>query len=127
MTNEEKLIAEIHKLSAENPESAKKLADWMDTTQGRPGTLVNSSTEDGFQNFISLFNELRGREVTSDNIHLAIQRIQSAGQGRFSQGKKPLGFVEVPRRVDPRQQPVDPNHKPGRFITEDVNEPHWKR
>jgi len=117
MANEERLIAEIQKRARENQELAKRIADWMDTTQGRPGTLENNNDDHGFGNFIALFDELRGKAGTSEDIHLAIQRITGAGQGRFSKGKGTLHFVPEQARVNPRQHTNDdPTRKTGQFI-----------
>ena len=105
--------AEYRKVALENPDAANKLNDWFDSQN-----ILVKDGDTGFQNQTSVLKELRGRSVTTEEILRAVQRIQSSGQSKYSAGKRPLVFVEAPRRVDPRQQPTDPNHKPGQFITD---------
>jgi len=104
---------EYRSAALENADAANKLNDWLEIQN-----ILVKDGDTGFQNQTSILKELRGRSVTTDEIHRAIQRIQSSGQSKYSAGKRPLVFVPVQRKVDPRQQPTDPNHKPGQFITD---------
>src|SRR5260221_10869525 len=49
---------EVRKQGAEDPELAKKLADWLETKQ----TFLEKEGENGFANFSELYQELRGRD-----------------------------------------------------------------
>src|SRR6266436_1915034 len=103
--------SEYRKVALENTDAANKLNQWFQTQN-----ILVKDGDTGFRNETSLLIELRGRSVTTDEIFKAIERIQGAGQSRFSKGKRPLVFVPSQKRVDPRQQPVDENQKPGQFL-----------
>jgi hypothetical protein len=107
---------EFDKIAAENPAAAQQLANWMATTQGKPGTLVKEGGQ-YFENLSLLLIELRGRPVDSQRIHEAIGRIS------FKPGRQ-LHYLPEPRKQDPRQH--QDNGEP--FLGKvNVNEPHWKR
>jgi len=99
---------EYRKIEAENPaESSTKLTAWF-STQGKPGTLVNSG-DDGHENFAILLAELRGREVNPTTIQQAIGRIA------FN-GRRQLHVVPTPRALSPAAQAAQ-DHRPGEFVS----------
>jgi hypothetical protein len=102
---------EYETIAAENPTVAQQLATWFENQK----LLVNTGDE-GFSNQTSLLTALRGRAVSWENIHWAINYIQSSGQSKYSQAKRPLVFVEKARKT------VEEGYRPGRFITDSKQE-----
>jgi len=87
---------DYRKIADENNARANALNVWF---QGPGNSTLVRSGDEGFQNQSALLAELRGREITSENIQNAIGR---AGY------KKGLHYVPtISRSVDPRQHADD--------------------
>lgn len=105
---------EYRRIAAENPAAAQQLANWMRTTQGKPGTL-NNSGDQYFVNMSSLLPVLRGYEINATTISHAIDRVQS----RPNQ----LSYVPEPRRTEPKSRaaladPTDSSHWLGDMVAD---------
>jgi hypothetical protein len=112
---------EAERVAKENPHAVDKFAQWFDNQS----VLVREGDE-GFHNFSVLLEELRGRDITEQNIYNAMTRINSSGSSRFSPQRKELYYIpETRKRVDPRQKQADPGQKTGQFIEPSL--PEWKR
>jgi hypothetical protein len=103
---------EVHRLARENPQAAQKVAEWLDTQ-----TFLIKEGESGFQNFINLFEELRGRDITKDTIAAAMGRIEATTSRFDTRVRRPLHYVQSRRELSPAAQADDPNRKPGEFIS----------
>jgi len=102
---------EYSKLAVQDLARASNIENWL----ASQGTLVN--TGDGFfLNAAELLLELQGHDITPLTIQAAIGRIGAPSSRFDTRRRHQLHYVPLPRRVDPRQQPVDQNHKPGHFI-----------
>ena len=104
--------AAYKKEADKNSTAANELNSWFQNQ-----TILEKDSDIGLQNQTVLLVELRGKPVTAETIHLAIQRIQGAGQTRFSKGKGTLHFVpEKPRQNPLQHADDDPTRKTGQFI-----------
>ncbi len=107
---------EVRKQGAEDPELAKKLADWLETKQ----TFLEKEGENGFANFSELYQELRGRDISKDFqtlVQQAIGRIEAPTSRFDTRVRRPLHYLKVERQMSPAAQADDPNRKPGEFIS----------
>jgi len=85
---------EYRKLAAENPAAAQAIANWL---QGQR-QLVKTG-EEGLRNVITLFTELRGREVSPVSCEQAASRAQYSGKQVF--------YNPGPAYHNPRQHKSD--------------------
>jgi hypothetical protein len=108
---------EWERVAASTPSSVvQEFGNWFDNVQ----SILVKDGDDGYRNASTLLTELRGRPINPETIHQALGRIS------YNANRRQLVYVPQAKKVDPRQQPVDPNHKHGQFIT-DANIPEWKR
>jgi hypothetical protein len=109
---------EYRRVAAENPAAAQQLANWFATQKA----LVKEGNQ-GFENQSSILQELRGRAVTPETIQSAIALV-GAPVSRFHAARRPLHFVQAPRRTVPiSRHALADDGKP--FLGEHVNEPAW--
>src|SRR5260370_5842765 len=108
---------EFDRIAKENPAAAQQLADWIATTQGKPGRLVNEGDQ-YFENMSLLLIELRGRPVDSQRI------FEAAGRISFKPGRQ-LHYLPEPRKQDPRSHAATDDGTG--FLGNHLNEPRWKR
>lgn len=78
------------RVAKQDPNAAQRVSDWY----ARQNILVKDDQEKALENQAALLSELRGREINSTNIQLAMGRVGH---------RNGLHYVQASRRVDPRK------------------------